>query len=657
MWPDNESDIDLLGFDVLVDELVVAITDTGLLPLTVGVLGGWGSGKSSLLKQAFGELAKENTASPYVCVEFSPWRYEDYDDVKTAIMRAVLNACQERASGDEAQVEEIGALRRFVRRLGHRSRAAGRLAVAAAPVVAPAVLAAVDPHAAQATVDLASGLAQTAIPMATEALTDRPDNSGTDPAAEIRDVTEFHERYAAMVDNLAGVDAVIVFVDDLDRCLPETIVDTFEAIRLFLNAPKTAYVIAANRQIIEASIDARYRQLQMEGGRKVGHEYLEKMLQLQVTVPALSPVETAAYVSLLVTALHLTRSDFVTVCESVRQRRAAAPFAAVYNRALAEDVLGGLLNAQLAADLEWANDISPALAEGLAGNPRSIKRFLNDLQWRQKAAARRGVALRSDVLAKLMVLEERDSDALQSVFDWQHQVQGGPSSEVRLAEALARSTGDSTRPQAHGEAEEAQNSARQGRAGASPASDAVPTPPDEAERIRDWVGRPEIRRWLQLPPDLSAVDLRPYFTYFRDHIVVGSLAAALRPDLQALLTRLSSEAPAVARDAITAYAGLSQPDQDDVVLAFLDVVARRPDSTAFGTAAELAGRVPRLVPTVCEFLGRIPHTSVGALRIPGVIRRLPDGSERAVLLAGWVGSRVDAVRSAAVAAARPRPGG
>ena len=136
------------------------------------------------------------------------------------------------------------------------------------------------------------------------------------------------------------------------------------------------------------------------------------------------------------------------------------------------------------------------------------------------------------------------------------------------------------------------------------------------------------------------MDLRPYFTYFREHIVVGSPAAALRPELQALLTRLSSEVPAVARVAITAYAGLSQPDQDDVVLAFLDVVARRPDSLAFGTAAELAGRVPRLVPTVCESLAHISHTSLGATRIPGVIRRLPDGPERAALLAGWASSEL-----------------
>jgi predicted KAP-like P-loop ATPase len=69
-----------------------------------------------------------------------------------------------------------------------------------------------------------------------------------------------------------------VFIDDLDRCLPETVVDTFEAIRLSLNAPKTAYVVAANQQVVESAIDSRYPELRRQDGTGVGADYLEKML-------------------------------------------------------------------------------------------------------------------------------------------------------------------------------------------------------------------------------------------------------------------------------------------------------------------------------------------------------------------------------------------
>jgi hypothetical protein len=59
VWADNETELDLLGFDELVDELIVALTTTHLLPLTVGILDDWGSGKSSLLKIARKELEAE----------------------------------------------------------------------------------------------------------------------------------------------------------------------------------------------------------------------------------------------------------------------------------------------------------------------------------------------------------------------------------------------------------------------------------------------------------------------------------------------------------------------------------------------------------------------------------------------------------------------
>lgn len=93
MWADNETDLDLLGFDVLVDELVVALTDPRLLPLTVGVLGDWGSGKSSLLRLTRRELEADPDRR-YLCVSFSPWQFEDYDDVKVALLQAILDACQ-----------------------------------------------------------------------------------------------------------------------------------------------------------------------------------------------------------------------------------------------------------------------------------------------------------------------------------------------------------------------------------------------------------------------------------------------------------------------------------------------------------------------------------------------------------------------------------
>ena len=76
---------------------------------------------------------------------------------------------------------------------------------------------------------------------------------------------------------------VVVIIDDLDRCLPDTVVDTLEAIRLFVSVPNTAYVIAAHRQMVEAAIDRRYPPSDRDEG-SVGRDYLEKMLQVIINI-------------------------------------------------------------------------------------------------------------------------------------------------------------------------------------------------------------------------------------------------------------------------------------------------------------------------------------------------------------------------------------
>jgi hypothetical protein len=137
VWADNETTVDLLGFDYLVDSLEVVLTQPRLLPVTVGVLGDWGSGKTSLLQM----VAKRLGASPgYVVVSFSPWRYQAYEDVKAALMDAVLTKVDERVPDTDAGKRSAGLVRRLrskVARIMVGPAAAGRvLAPAAGSLIA-----------------------------------------------------------------------------------------------------------------------------------------------------------------------------------------------------------------------------------------------------------------------------------------------------------------------------------------------------------------------------------------------------------------------------------------------------------------------------------------------------------------------------------------
>ncbi|MFJ2060654.1 P-loop NTPase fold protein [Streptomyces sp. NPDC087908] len=77
--------------------MVVALTQPRLLPLTLDVIGGWGSGKSSLLKIVSAELSSlpADEAGHFVVVPFSPWQYEGYEDIKAELMDTVLTRLQQ----------------------------------------------------------------------------------------------------------------------------------------------------------------------------------------------------------------------------------------------------------------------------------------------------------------------------------------------------------------------------------------------------------------------------------------------------------------------------------------------------------------------------------------------------------------------------------
>jgi hypothetical protein len=73
---------------------------------------------------------------------------------------------------------------------------------------------------------------------------------------ESKNVPEEIEAFRKAFDDLlkqAEVQQLIVLIDDLDRCLPDTAIETLEAIRLFVFTARTAFIVAADEAMIEYS--------------------------------------------------------------------------------------------------------------------------------------------------------------------------------------------------------------------------------------------------------------------------------------------------------------------------------------------------------------------------------------------------------------------
>jgi hypothetical protein len=92
-----------------------------------------------------------------------------------------------------------------------------------------------------------------------------------------------------------------------------------------------------------------------------------------------------------------------------------------------------------AEHLVLAERLAPVLYEGMDGNPRRIKRFLNELWLRSVFAQSRGIKVDHSAVAKLMVLEQVHGPAFDEMLDW---VRAG-TIEDKLA-ALQEGQGDTS---------------------------------------------------------------------------------------------------------------------------------------------------------------------------------------------------------------------
>lgn len=647
MWADNEADLDLLGFDFLVDGLVVALTEPRLLPLTIGVLGDWGSGKSSLMRIAAQELAAlrpqgeddqaadgdgrdAEPASPYLTINFSPWQYEDHDDVKIALMTAVLDTIAARAPGATEQVNKLRGIVAGLRRWGRRL---GRTATATAPTVVPLLIQGampdMDPGALQVATAV-TGAAAKQIDAALEEPGETEEATAKTPSTPRGDVDAFRREFAKLVAQIPNCEAVVVFIDDLDRCLPETVVDTFEAIRLFLNTPKTAYVLALNQNVVESAIDSRYPELKKPDGAGIGRDYLEKMLQLKIAIPPLAEPEAETYVNLLFAELHLSTPAFEKILQRSSEIRREKGLAVAFNIGIAGTVLDDIPPA-LAADLKWAADISPVLGASLRGNPRQLKRFLNNLLLKHRSASRRNAPIELPVLAKLMVLEDQYNTDFQKLFDWE-MAAGGACSEVVTAEARARGGRNEPDPAPDTSDTQDKKSESATKRKKRPAESESGTPSD----AETWADKTHIAEWLRADPPFAGTDLRPYFTYSRDKLSFGVSASRLAPHLQRLITDVQSDVDANRRSHYPTVAELDQAERMQFVEALLDRVQRDPASVALIAALELAEKNPDIVAAVCLALQRVPPAAIPQRAGTAAVRRLPgDRPEAAALLQRW----------------------
>ncbi|EOC7931046.1 P-loop NTPase fold protein, partial [Vibrio cholerae] len=104
MWSDKESNIDFLNFNETAESIKDLITEKSLMPISVGVFGDWGAGKSTILELTKSALASDK--DDYIQVSFDAWMFQGYDDAKAALLETIAETLVKQAKTDQSLSEK-----------------------------------------------------------------------------------------------------------------------------------------------------------------------------------------------------------------------------------------------------------------------------------------------------------------------------------------------------------------------------------------------------------------------------------------------------------------------------------------------------------------------------------------------------------------------
>lgn len=604
MWADNETTRDLLNFEGVATSIAQLILQAGGQPVSIGVSGAWGVGKSSLLgitKALLQQPAYQPTEREYVFVDFNAWLYQGFDDARAALLDVVANKLADEAKQRRTASDKVLDFAKRVRWL----RLARMLAIPAAAAAlglppigmfgsAVGLLGAgLNGTLDKSSEKTAAGLVDSAAEAGSGLLKPQEES----PPQEIQALRDSFE--AALVD--LGI-VLVVLVDDLDRCLPETAVSTLEAIRLLLFLKNTAFVIAADDDLIRQAVRKHFDDV--PNASQVTN-YFDKLIQVPIRVPSLGVQEVRAYMMML----HIDASGIGQERKDALQSAIAGQLKRVWqgervNRAFVQQQDQALPPA-LVAQLDSAERLAPLLTRSTAvtGNPRLVKRFLNALAIRMAVASAQGIAVEADVLAKLLLFERIAPPGLYPKL---------VTAVITDAEGHARSI-DAMERQLQED----------------------PTAALTAEWDDD-----ALREWLTLTPPLGPVDLRGALYVSREYAPVVTDEDRLSSEGVRLLKALL-ENPELADAVKEPLTTLSRSDLAVLLDKLLAAAAREeewgapPILTALVTVADID---PSQALRVAGFLTERPLRQIQASIVPQLQDR------------PWAQSVLDAWRTAEVAA-------
>jgi hypothetical protein len=333
--PIAEERDDALGLGDFVQTIERGLRGTQA-PFVFGVIGDWGCGKTSVMKLLCARMdngLRSHEArvgeSVFVPIWFDAWLYENEASVVYPLLHAIQKDFNHRL-GEQPAVE---LKKRF-----------GRVVKGTFVALADLGLRATTQFFVGERLTLKD--AKDALELAQNdesvAVLEKVMRKWADEVGELKSAFEalltcYAEELAPTLGAKADSIRFVICVDDLDRCLPQTVIQILESIKNFLSVRNTIFVLGMNAKIVAQGIRSKYPDQEIDG-----REYLEKIINYSFYVPApeLSRLERFCR-DLLRTLV----KDDETLDDASRER--------------------------------FFSEFATVLRDGRFNNPRKIKRILN----------------------------------------------------------------------------------------------------------------------------------------------------------------------------------------------------------------------------------------------------------------------------------------
>jgi formylglycine-generating enzyme required for sulfatase activity len=305
--PDHWTLTDALDFCDFVPALteIILTSDT---PMTLGIHGAWGSGKTTLLQMLREEILKRDSRNVRTAW-FTAWKYDHHEVIWRTLILSVIDSLYPKSDRRRLSIEEMNDderkqaeyLERLARSLyadvdwSEKSGWTVNIGEAVKlPIFFAARLAGFGDVAKELGVD----------PKVLNLLRRQVTEYRLD---QVTNTEKFEEIFQDTVRLILGDQGrLVVFVDDLDRCLPEHAVSVLEAIKLFLNVPGTVFVLGMDREVVRRGIEGHYGSVlhsyKGDGAEYLpitGDQYLQKVVQLPFNIPPLDEDSVTRFMSSL----------------------------------------------------------------------------------------------------------------------------------------------------------------------------------------------------------------------------------------------------------------------------------------------------------------------------------------------------------------------